>query len=190
MNIKYLIKFLKIIIDSIIYWLRGIRPYRRSDFGACGTGVYVSPGCQFHTPLQVVMGSDIYFGPSCTVFGHGGVVIGDDVVFGENVMVMSSNHEFDGPRVDSVPFGTGHVSHPVTIGRGAWLGSHVIVRPGASIGKFCIVGAGAVIGGHAEDFGIYAGNPAKLIRKRKNVDIESIPVKWVSSKRGSIRIIE
>lgn len=187
---RYAIKFLKTILDTMIYKFRELKPHKRSDFASCGTGVYVSPGVKFYTPERVTIGNDVYFGPNCSVFGYGGVSIQNDVVFGERVTIMASNHDYDGPNVNSIPFGDGHISRPVTIGRGSWLGSHVIVRPGATIGKFVVVGAGSVIGGHAEDFGIYVGNPAKLLSMRKNRDIESISLKWVSSKRGSIRIIE
>lgn len=190
MTFKYVIKLLKIILDTLVCRFRELRPHRRSDFASCGSGVYASPGVRFYTPKNISIGHDVYFGPGCEIFGYGGVSIEDDVVCGDHVTIIASNHEFDSPDVDSVPFGSRHVSRPVIIGRGTWLGSHVIVRPGATLGKFVVVGAGAVIGGHAEDFGIYAGNPAKLVSSRKHRNIESVPYKWVESKRGSIRIIE
>ena len=117
-------------------------------------------------------------------------MVGDGAVIGDNVTVITSNHKFDGPDVDSVPFGDAHDCRPVCISEGAWIGSHAIIRPGAMIGRFVVVGAGAVIGGTTEDFGIYAGNPARKIGERSNRSIDGVEARWVRAKRHSIRIVE
>lgn len=190
MKLKRMKRVLKLAIDGLIVWARSLRPYRRTDFASCGTGVYVSPGVKFFNPERISIGNDVYFGPGCTVFGYGGVTIENDVVVGDRVTILSANHDFDGPNVESIPFGSGYVSRPVSVSRGAWLGSQVIVRPGASIGRFSVVGAGAVVGGKVQDFGIYGGNPAVLISLRKNQGISNLTSKWVSSKSHSIRILD
>lgn len=52
---------------------------------------------------------------------------------------------------------------PVFIGDHTFVGLGSILMPGCVIGKGCIVGAGSVVRGHVPDFGIYAGNPGKVI---------------------------
>jgi acetyltransferase-like isoleucine patch superfamily enzyme len=54
---------------------------------------------------------------------------------------------------------------PVSIGDDTWLGAGVIILPGVKIGKSCIVGAGAIVTKHVEDFNVVVGNPARKIKK-------------------------
>lgn len=43
------------------------------------------------------------------------------------------------------------------------MGAGAIILPGTIIGKFCIIGAGAVVKGKIDDYSIMVGNPAKRI---------------------------
>ena len=52
------------------------------------------------------------------------------------------------------------------IGNDVWLGQNVTVLPGIHIGDGVIVGLNSTVASDLEPYGIYAGNPAKLIRKR------------------------
>lgn len=49
------------------------------------------------------------------------------------------------------------------IGEDSFIGAGAIILPGTTIGKSCIVGAGAVVKGIVQDHSIMAGNPAKII---------------------------
>ncbi|PSU95987.1 maltose acetyltransferase [Photobacterium leiognathi subsp. mandapamensis] len=58
-----------------------------------------------------------------------------------------------------------HKSKPVSIGRNSQIGAGAIILPGVIIGKNTIIGAGSVVTKDVPDNTIFAGNPAKLIRK-------------------------
>ena len=47
-----------------------------------------------------------------------------------------------------------------------WLGAHVVVLPGVTIGRGAIVAAGAVVNRDVESMSIVAGVPAKPIGQR------------------------
>jgi len=53
----------------------------------------------------------------------------------------------------------------VRIGHDAWLGAGAIILPGVSIGKFSIVGAGAVVKKNVPPYTVVGGVPAKIIKK-------------------------
>jgi virginiamycin A acetyltransferase len=52
------------------------------------------------------------------------------------------------------------------IGNDVWIGQNAVILPGARIGNGAIIGANAVVGGDVEAYGVVAGNPARLMRKR------------------------
>ena len=56
------------------------------------------------------------------------------------------------------------------IGDRVWIGYRAIVLPGVSIGEGAVVGAGAVVTKNVESYAIVAGNPAREIGLREQVD--------------------
>ncbi|WP_330179037.1 CatB-related O-acetyltransferase [Nocardia sp. NBC_01503] len=52
------------------------------------------------------------------------------------------------------------------VGNDVWLGYGAIVLPGIRIGHGAIVAAGSVVSADIPDYGVVAGNPARLIRRR------------------------
>ncbi len=55
---------------------------------------------------------------------------------------------------------------PVSIGDDVWIGDSVKVFGGVTIGTGCVIGARSLVTKDCEPYGIYAGTPARLIRKR------------------------
>lgn len=51
----------------------------------------------------------------------------------------------------------------VFIDSDSFIGAGAIILPGSNIGKYCIIGSGAVVKGTIEDYSIVIGNPAKKI---------------------------
>ena len=84
------------------------------------------------------------------------LVVGDDVAFANEVYVMDSNsHGLEGGD---------HVTAPVHIGDGTWLGARAMVLPGVTIGRRVMVAAGAVVTRDVPDDVLVAGNPARVVR--------------------------
>ena len=52
------------------------------------------------------------------------------------------------------------------IGNDVWIGENVLIRGGVRIGNGAVIAMGAVVIQDAEPYGIYAGVPARLIKKR------------------------
>ena len=66
------------------------------------------------------------------------------------------------------------------IGNDVWIGEGVKIKAGVTIGDGAVVGMGSIVTKDLEPYGIYAGNPAKLIRRRFDDDtIEQLmKLKW------------
>ena len=53
----------------------------------------------------------------------------------------------------------------VYVGDGTWIGEKVIILPGTSVGKKCVIGAGSIITKDVPDYCMAVGNPARVIKK-------------------------
>ena len=57
----------------------------------------------------------------------------------------------------------------ITVEDDVWIGANVVIMPGVTLKKGCVIGAGAVVLKDTEPFSIYAGVPAKKIRNINNL---------------------
>ena len=94
-------------------------------------------------------GTDVAIGKKCLVSGF--------------VYIQSSNH---GTKKDQFIKEQAHTYAPIIIGDDVWLGSHVSVLAGVSIGSGAVVGSKSVVTGSVSPYEVVAGVPAALIKKR------------------------
>jgi acetyltransferase-like isoleucine patch superfamily enzyme len=100
------------------------------------------------------------------VFINGGVSIEarHDVRIGRNVLVAPFASIVDDDRHELEP-GTTLRKGPTVIGDGAWLGSHVVVLPGVTVGSGAVIGANSVVSGNIPPNTFAAGAPARVMRR-------------------------
>ena len=94
----------------------------------------------------------------------GNVRIGRHFHCGRGLTIFSTDHDYYSP--ESLPYSSSSIARPVIIGDYVWIGANVTILPGAIINDGVVVGAGSVDSGELMRCGVYAGNPAKLIKKR------------------------
>ncbi len=91
------------------------------------------------------------------------VEIGSHCMLANGCMVTDANHRFDDP--DKPITWQGFTSKgPTRIGDNVWLGAHVVVTSGVTIGERCVIGANSVVTQDIPPFSIAAGAPAKVLR--------------------------
>jgi acetyltransferase-like isoleucine patch superfamily enzyme len=93
----------------------------------------------------------------CYITGTGGLWIDDYTQIAPNVVIVTANHDLYNNSI--------RIGKPVKIGKYCWIGAGAVVLPGVELGDFTIVGAGAVVtksfpGGYV----VIAGNPARSIK--------------------------
>ena len=109
-----------------------------------GTGTTLSagfaPGQNLGDRCIVRIGDRVVLGRGSHVVGHSSIDIGDDVYTGPYVYITDQNHTYADP---DIPIGRQWpTNQPVRIGAGSWLGTGVVVLPGADIGRNVVVAAG------------------------------------------------
>lgn len=98
-----------------------------------------------------------------TVNGIGRCDIGDFVHIGEDLLIITSNHNYLGSKL---PYDNTHISKDVVINNYVWIGSRVTILPGVRVGEGAIIQAGSVVVFDVEPLSIVGGNPAKKIKSR------------------------
>ncbi|WP_347268271.1 acyltransferase [Paracoccus sp. (in: a-proteobacteria)] len=112
----------------------------------------------------IEIGDNVSLNDHCVLLGHGGIRIGNDVRIAAGSIIVSFEHGYADPEqpIRKQPLRKAAVS----IGDDVWIGAGARILAGSSIARGCVIGAGAVLKGETVPFGIYAGVPAKLIRRR------------------------
>lgn len=119
---------------------------------------------QIGHPERVELGSYVHIGPGAQINGQGGVKINSGTIIGPKLTIYSANHRFR--EAEYIPYDEIFDFRRVTINENVWIGSNVIITPGAEIGEGCIIGAGSVVSGKIPPLSIVVGNPCKVIKTR------------------------
>src|SRR4051794_9369095 len=142
-----------------------------------GEGTYVgrqawininSPKARLRIGAGTVIGNDL------TVTCGGLVDVGPGVLMSARVCLLDQLHDYDDWMAAHFDHGTPArfnwamtEARPVVVGEGTWLGINVVVLPGVTIGKGCIVGANSVVTKDLPDYSVAAGAPARILRSSK-----------------------
>lgn len=99
---------------------------------------------------------------SALISEGGGIRIGKGTLVGNNVEIYDSDFHNLAPsmRMSGKP-----EIGKVDIGENVFIGSHVIILKGVSVGRNSVVGAGSVVTGAIPEDCIAGGNPCKVIRR-------------------------
>ena len=90
------------------------------------------------------------------------ITIGDDCMFARNITIRAS----DGHSI--VNYNTKEILNKgkdVHIGNHVWLAGNILVLKGVTIGDNCAIGHGSIVTKNCEANSVYAGNPAKQVKK-------------------------
>ncbi|EJT6151360.1 TPA: acyltransferase [Clostridium perfringens] len=132
---------------------------------SCGSNVNIYPKSEFSSRVEIGDNSDIGYKARL----NGKVIIGKDVIMGPEVIVYTTNHITDNVEI-AIKYQGNTKENPVKIGDGCWIGSRVIILPGINIGKGAVVAAGSVVTKDVENYMVVGGNPARVIKNRKEMN--------------------
>jgi len=109
----------------------------------------------------VKIGHDTRIGMSNVIIGP--VTIGNHVILAQNIVMSGLNHGYEDINI---PIHQQPVSMaPIVIEDDCWIGANVVVTSGVTIGKHCVIAAGAVVTKSIPPFSIAVGNPARIIKQ-------------------------
>lgn len=116
-------------------------------------GVYIDAGVKIGNNVKIQNGISIYHGVTL----EDGVFCGPHCVFTNDKQPRSVNP-------DGTLKGAGDWEISETLVKtGASIGAHATIVCGHTVGKWAMIGAGAVVTHDVPDYGLVVGNPARLI---------------------------
>lgn len=160
-------------------------------FASFGQSVFISTKASIYNPEKIHLGSNVRIDDFAILSaGDGGIHLGDYVHIafhsslvgkGEikmnafsglsaRVSIYSSNDDYSGEYMTNPcvpPIYTNVQSGDVTIDEHVIIGNGSIVLPNVHLGKGCVIGAQSLVKKDCDPFCIYAGSPAKFIKKRE-----------------------
>lgn len=129
-----------------------------------GRHVQFREGCEvWALGGDIAIGTNVFFNRFCALISRGSITVGSDCLFGPNVGVYDHDHRFDDPT--KLIWMQEHRTEPISIGSNVWIGANAIITAGTQIPDRVVVGANSVVSGTLESGAVYAGVPAKLVRR-------------------------
>ena len=117
---------------------------------------------------NILIADEANIGFNTEIFSASTVTVGRKVLIAAYTYLVGGDHLYD--RVDLPVLDQGRTAAGIEVGDHVWLGAHVVVTDGATIGRDAIIGAGAVVVGAIPEFAIAVGTPARVVRDRREPD--------------------
>lgn len=180
---------------------------RKGERWNVGDIIALDPEARIEKYAQVIVGSVLPLELGAFSYGHS--VFSTEMAVGRycslswDVEVMGSNHPMDWVTTSPVThypqdirglslylrdigakeYGLHRFEHgrlPMTVGDDVWIGAHVMIKRGISIGHGAVVGAGSIVMHDVTPYAIVAGAPARILRHRFEGDLiaELLDSEW------------
>ena len=119
---------------------------------------------------QCVIGAGTWIGPQAFLDARD-LMIGEHVGWGPGARLLGSTHT--GQPIERPIIATDLTIAPVRIGDWADIGVNAVIMPGVTLGRGCMVGAGAVVTHDVPAYAKVAGVPARIIGHRTAAAVET-----------------
>lgn len=142
-----------------ILWIWG-----RVRFGAMvkdrGNGCVCHWNADLKVPDNISVGHGVVIGVNVSIGAASRVRIGDQVRISRDVMIETAGLDFETLAPPYL-----HISSPINIERGVWIGARALILGGVTVGEYCVIAAGSVVTKTVPPFSLVAGVPATVVRR-------------------------
>jgi galactoside O-acetyltransferase len=162
---------------------------QKIGFKYIGDNVLISDKCSIYSPHLIEIGNNvriddfvilspstslkignyIHIGCYTSIIGKGEIILEDFVGISGRVSLYSSSDDYTGLSMTNpmIPIEFKKVINgKIHIKKHSIIGTSSVLLPNITIGIGCSIYAQTLIKSDCEDFGVYSGNPSKLIGKR------------------------
>ncbi|MFL6206885.1 MAG: acyltransferase [Acidimicrobiales bacterium] len=129
---------------------------------AIGDRSYVAKGCVLRD--RITIGEDCTLNPYVTMAGR--VTLGDGVRIASYAALYGFNHVFD--DVETPIWWQGLTERGIVVEDDVWIGTHVVICDGVTVGAHSVLGAGSVVTKDVPPYSVVGGVPARTIYDRRD----------------------
>lgn len=150
----------RVLLQTTFPWPSALKRVALRLFGArVGAGVVIKNRVNVKYPWNLTIGDHAWIGEGAWIDSLAPVKIGANCCLSQGVMIETGNHDWSKASFDLVV-------KTVVLEDGAWAAVKSLLLPGSRLASHAILGAGSVLSGDTEPFGIYVGVPAAKVKER------------------------
>lgn len=124
-----------------------------------GADSSIHPRCQINAYVSPIwIGTEVMIGPNCALYSYDHGLAADEPIWAQSLESKGG----------------------ISIGDGAWLGFGVIILSGVKIGEGSVVAAGSVVNSDVPAGAIAGGNPARVVKTRKDIKSKTFVDKFAT----------
>lgn len=142
-------------------FMYGWRRFWWKLFGATlGKKVLIRPSARVTYPWKIRIGDYAWIGDRAELYSLADIEIGAHSVISQDCYLCAGSHDYN--RIDFPLIGK-----PIHIADQVWVAAGCFIAPGVNIAEGAIIGARSVVLKDIPRASLWAGNPAKEIKKRQ-----------------------
>ena len=129
-------------------------------FGAkMGPSCHVYPKAVVWAPWNLFCADAVGIADGATVYNPKPIVLGSHATISQDAYLCGATHDYEDPAFPLV-------ASEISIGSYAWICARATVQPGISVGDGVVLALGSVATRNLDAWMVYAGVPARAIKKR------------------------
>jgi putative colanic acid biosynthesis acetyltransferase WcaF len=128
-------------------------------------GATLGPNCHFYpksriwAPWNLVCADGASLGDEAELYNPSPISMGSHAIVSQQAYICGATHDYNDPAFPLISF-------PMSVGAYAWVCARASVSPGVNVGEGAVLGLGSVATRDLEPWTVYAGVPAKPIKRR------------------------
>jgi putative colanic acid biosynthesis acetyltransferase WcaF len=162
----FIVRAAWVVLEALILLNPAVTSYRVKRgllrlFGAhIGECVVIKPAVHVKYPWRLEIGDHAWIGERSWIDNFVQVRIDAHVCVSQGAYLCTGNHDWSDP-------GMRRFVMPIVVEEGAWIGAFARIAPGVTVGQEAVITLGSVLLTDARPRGIYQGNPARFVKKRR-----------------------
>jgi acetyltransferase-like isoleucine patch superfamily enzyme len=118
----------------------------------------------FNDSSYIKMGEKVFIGHACEFVCNTKIIIGNNCLIASKCTLNDTGHEYNrNANINSQPI----TSKEIIIEDDVWIGTSCVILQGVTIGQGSVIAAGSVINKSIPPYEVWAGVPARFIKKRE-----------------------
>lgn len=129
-------------------------------FGAnIGENVKIRASAKFTYPWNISIGENSWIGDNVQLYSLDFITVGSNCVVSQESYLCTGTHDIKDPHF-------GLLTNPIIVKDGSWVATDVFIYPGVVIHEMAVIAARSTVTTDIPANEVYAGSPAKYVKKR------------------------